>query len=78
VLRWLSTLEAELGVALLERGPRSVRRQRMATVRHARVQRRSPTRKAGTRLMLTIILIVVVLLLLFGGFGYSRRGRRGI
>jgi len=26
--------------------------------------------------MLTIILIVVVLLLLFGGFGYSRRGRR--
>jgi len=26
--------------------------------------------------MLTIILIVIVLLLLFGGFGYSRRGRR--
>jgi len=26
--------------------------------------------------MLTIILIVLVLLLLFGGFGYSRRGRR--
>jgi small-conductance mechanosensitive channel len=25
--------------------------------------------------MLTIILIVLVLLLLFGGFGYSRRGR---
>jgi hypothetical protein len=34
------------------------------------------TRKAGTRPMLTIILIVLVLLLLFGGFGYSRRGRR--
>jgi len=26
--------------------------------------------------VLTILLIVVVLLLLFGGFGYSRRGRR--
>jgi len=26
--------------------------------------------------MLTILLIIVVLLLLFGGFGYSRRGRR--
>ena len=26
--------------------------------------------------MLTIILIILVLLLLFGGFGYSRRGRR--
>jgi len=25
--------------------------------------------------MLTILIIVVVLLLLFGGFGYSRRGR---
>jgi hypothetical protein len=28
--------------------------------------------------MLTIILIVVVILLLTGGFGYSRRGRRGV
>jgi len=26
--------------------------------------------------MLTILLIIIVLLLLFGGFGYSRRGRR--
>jgi len=26
--------------------------------------------------MLTILLIILVLLLLFGGFGYSRRGRR--
>jgi hypothetical protein len=34
------------------------------------------TRKAGSRPMLTILLIVIVLLLLFGGFGYSRRGRR--
>jgi hypothetical protein len=25
--------------------------------------------------MLTIILIILVILLLFGGFGYSRRGR---
>jgi hypothetical protein len=33
------------------------------------------TRKAGPP-MLTIILIVVLVLLLFGGFGYSRRGRR--
>jgi hypothetical protein len=32
--------------------------------------------RPGPRSMLTIILIVVVLLLLFGGFGYSRRGRR--
>jgi hypothetical protein len=31
----------------------------------------------GPRLMLLIVLIVLVLLLLFGGFGYSRRGRRG-
>jgi len=28
--------------------------------------------------MLTIVLIVVVILLLTGGFGYSRRGRRGV
>jgi flagellar basal body-associated protein FliL len=27
------------------------------------------------RPMLTIILIILVVLLLFGGFGYSRRGR---
>jgi len=26
--------------------------------------------------MLTILLIILVVLLLFGGFGYSRRGRR--
>jgi hypothetical protein len=26
--------------------------------------------------VLTILLIVIVLLLLFGGWGYSRRGRR--
>jgi hypothetical protein len=30
------------------------------------------------RSMLTILLIVIILLLLFGGFGYSRRGRRGV
>jgi hypothetical protein len=34
--------------------------------------------KGRTALMLTILLIVIVLLLLFGGFGYSRRGRRGV
>jgi hypothetical protein len=28
--------------------------------------------------MLTILLIIVVILLLTGGFGYSRRGRRGL
>jgi hypothetical protein len=28
--------------------------------------------------MLTILLIIVVVLLLAGGFGYSRRGRRGV
>jgi hypothetical protein len=28
--------------------------------------------------MLTILLIVVVILLLTGGFGYSRRSRRGV
>jgi hypothetical protein len=28
--------------------------------------------------MLTIVLIVVVILLLTGGFGYSRRSRRGV
>jgi hypothetical protein len=37
-----------------------------------------PTRKAGLRLMLMIILIVLVLMFLLGGFGYSRRGRRGV
>ena len=26
--------------------------------------------------MLTILLIILLLLILFGGFGYSRRGRR--
>jgi hypothetical protein len=30
------------------------------------------------RLMLMIILIVLVLMFLLGGFGYSRRGRRGV
>jgi hypothetical protein len=34
--------------------------------------------KGRCRLMLTIILIVLVLLLLFGGFGFSRRSRRGM
>jgi hypothetical protein len=28
--------------------------------------------------MLTILLVVVVILLLTGGFGYSRRSRRGV
>jgi hypothetical protein len=28
--------------------------------------------------MLTIVLIIVVILLLTGGFGYSRRSRRGV
>jgi hypothetical protein len=36
--------------------------------------RQHPRPKAAT--VLTILLIIVVLLLLFGGFGYSRRGRR--
>ena len=41
-----------------------------------------PGTAAGTTLdqrsdtVLTILLIILVLLLLFGGFGYSRRGRR--
>jgi flagellar basal body-associated protein FliL len=30
------------------------------------------------RLMLMIILIVLVVVFLLGGFGYSRRGRRGV
>ena len=34
----------------------------------------TPRTKAVT--MLTILLIIIVLLLLFGGWGYSRRGRR--
>jgi hypothetical protein len=33
-------------------------------------------RAKGGAVMLTIILIVLLVLLLFGGFGYSRRGRR--
>jgi hypothetical protein len=33
-------------------------------------------RATGGAVMLTIILIVLLVLLLFGGFGYSRRGRR--
>jgi hypothetical protein len=40
-----------------------------------RVRPREPPSTEGG-LMLTILLIIVVLLLLFGGFGYSRRGRR--
>jgi len=28
--------------------------------------------------MLTILLIIIVVLLLTGGFGYRRRGRRGV
>ena len=40
---------------------------------------REPTHPSfGEVTMLTIILIVVVILLLTGGFGYSRRGRRGV
>ena len=38
---------------------------------------RATIRKAGPD-VLTILLIIIVLLLLFGGFGYSRRGRRGV
>jgi flagellar basal body-associated protein FliL len=34
--------------------------------------------KGRSTAMLTILLIVLVLLLLLGGFGYSRRGRRGV
>jgi hypothetical protein len=38
-----------------------------------------PTNPKGRfQIMLTIILIVLLLVLLLGGFGYSRRGRRGI
>jgi hypothetical protein len=48
----------------------------VAAAAPGRVDTRQTTRKAGSRPMLTIILIVIVLLLLFGGFGYSRRGRR--
>jgi hypothetical protein len=35
-------------------------------------------RKGRSALVLTILLIVLVLVLLFGGFGFSRRGRRGV
>jgi hypothetical protein len=38
---------------------------------------RATNGKAGPE-VLTILLIIIVLLLLFGGFGYSRRGRRGV
>jgi hypothetical protein len=48
----------------------------MPAAASGRVNTIQTTRKAGSRAMLTIILIVIVLLLLFGGFGYSRRGRR--
>jgi hypothetical protein len=34
--------------------------------------------KGRSTAMLTTLLIVLVLLLLLGGFGYSRRGRRGV
>ena len=35
-----------------------------------------PIRKAGP--VLTLIIIVLLLLFLLGGFGFSRRGRRGV
>jgi hypothetical protein len=35
-------------------------------------------RSNGKETVLTILLIILVILLLFGGFGYSRRGRGGV
>jgi hypothetical protein len=37
---------------------------------------RATTPRTKAVVVLTILLIVIVLLLLFGGWGYSRRGRR--
>jgi len=41
-----------------------------------RVRPGQPIRKAGP--VLTLIIIVLLLLILLGGFGFSRRGRRGV
>jgi len=66
--------------ALAARGRRRHRRglRRSAPPRPADAVLRVTVTKRSERpvtAMLTIILIVLVLLLLFGGFGYSRRGR---
>jgi hypothetical protein len=37
---------------------------------------RATTPRTKAVVVLTILLIIIVLLLLFGGWGYSRRGRR--
>ncbi len=37
---------------------------------------RGTTPRTKAVIVLTILLIIIVLLLLFGGWGYSRRGRR--
>jgi hypothetical protein len=37
-----------------------------------------PKPKGPAQLMLTILLIVLLIILLVGGFGFSRRGRRGV
>jgi flagellar basal body-associated protein FliL len=37
-----------------------------------------PNLKGRPNTMLTILLIVLLVILLVGGFGFSRRGRRGV
>jgi hypothetical protein len=43
-----------------------------------RIRGRGEQPNAKGPIVLTIILIVLLVLLLVGGFGFSRRGRRGV
>ena len=50
----------------------------MGYLRRARGREESTNLKGRPKTMLTILLIVLLIILLVGGFGFSRRGRRGV
>ena len=50
----------------------------MGYLRRERGRGVQPNVKGGPSTMLTILLIVLLIILLVGGFGFSRRGRRGV
>ena len=79
-MRWVCPLAMPAGGAAADPHAmliqaRSVGAAMVGKDRSSQVQAPS-TKRAGEVTMLTILLIIIVLLLLFGGFGYSRRGRR--
>jgi hypothetical protein len=50
----------------------------MGYLRRGRGREGQTNLKGRPNTMLTILLIVLLIILLVGGFGFSRRGRRGV